>query len=64
MILHLLSLGGRSTEEGSSAENQVFSLFVQFLVYQEIFLFRPDGGGNPCDGIISQKMQDLYGLLA
>ena len=55
MILHLLSFGGGCAEQGSSAEDQVFSLTVQLLVYQKIFLFRPDGGGHSGDGLISKK---------
>ena len=40
MILHLLSFWCGSSQKCTSAENQVFSLFIEILVNQEVLLLR------------------------
>ena len=41
MIFQLLSLGCGCTEQGTSGEDQIFTLQVFISVYQEIFLLGP-----------------------
>ena len=44
MIIQFLSLRRHCTKQGSSGIYQVRSLIKQFLVDQEVFLFRPNTG--------------------
>ena len=46
MILQLLALRRFIAEQGTAAQQQILPLLVEFLVHQEIFLFRPHRGGD------------------
>ncbi len=61
VVLHFLSLGGRRSHEGAAGQQQVFSLFVEFLVDQEIFLLGTDCRIYVCHICVAQKVQDLDG---
>ncbi len=52
----------RSTEQRAAAEDQVFSLFVEIFVDQEIFLLRADGCVT-CDGHrVAEQIEDTKRL--
>ena len=44
MILQLLTLRRHCTEQSSAGEDQILTLIVGLLVYQEVFLLRSDAG--------------------
>ena len=58
MIFHLLALRRGGAQERAAAENQVFSLFVEILVDEEIFLLTAHGDVHPGDILISQKVEN------
>ena len=59
MVFHFLSFWSRSTNQGTSAENQVFSLIIEIFIYQEIFLFRTYGCIDVFDIRIAKKTKDF-----
>ena len=44
MVIHLLPLRCRGTEQGASGENNIFTLQCLGRIHQEIFLLCADGG--------------------
>ena len=44
MVIHLLALGRRSTKQGPSGKNNIFTLQCLGRIHQEIFLLCADGG--------------------
>ena len=47
MVLHLLPFGRLRPEQSAARIDQVFPFFPHGLVYQEVFLFRPNIGDDP-----------------
>ena len=60
MILHFLALWSRSADQGTAAEDQIPSFFIQVFVYKEILLLWPYGCGNMLEGFLSKKMKHIY----
>ena len=58
MIFHLLPLRSRSADQRASADQKVFSLQVQLLVNQEIFLFRTYRCAYMGNGCIAEQAED------
>ena len=63
VILHLLPLRCRSSDQGASAHQEILSLKVHILVDQEILLLGTNCGVNMCNLLISEKMKNLDRLL-
>ena len=63
VVFHFLSFWSRSTDQGTSAEDQVFPLIIEVFVYQEVFLFRTNGGIDMFYFCISEKAEDLDSLF-
>ena len=64
VVIHLLSLGGGSTEQGSSGENNIFTLQSLGRIYQEIFLLRANGRQYFGSFCIAEQADDTDRLLA
>ena len=63
MIFHFLSFRSRSTDQCTSAEDQVLSLIIKIFVYKEIFLFRTYGCVDVFDFCIAKKTKNLNSLF-
>ena len=63
MVLHLLPFGRRGAHEGAAGEEKILSLFVEFLVDQEVFLLGTYSRIYMVDIGISQKVQNLDGRI-
>ena len=57
MVIQLLSLGRHGSEQGTAGVNQVFSLQIFRLVYQEVLLLRSYGRGYSLRCGISKETQ-------
>ena len=64
MILQLLSLGCRCTEQGTACKYQILSLQVFLTVDQEIFLFRTNRGRHFGRSRVSKKLRYTQRLFA
>ena len=63
VIFHFLSFRSRSTDQCTSAEDQVLSLIVEVFVYKEIFLLRTYGCVDVFDFCIAKKTKNLNSLF-
>ena len=63
VIVHLLSLGRHSPKQGSSRIDQIFSLEIFFLIYQEILLLRAYIGNHTLGCGISKQADNSESLL-
>jgi len=59
MIFHFLTFGRHCAEQSSAGKDQIFSLLIQGFVNQEILLLRTDGGGNTCNILVPEQLQNL-----
>ena len=64
VILHLLSLGRRCAKKSAPCKHQVFSLQVEILVYEEIFLLRTHAGCDLGSLCVSKQFYDAQRLFA
>ena len=63
VIFHFLSFRSRSTDQCTSAEDQVLSLIVEVFVYKKIFLLRTYGCVDVFDFCIAKKTKNLNSLF-
>ena len=63
VVIHLLPLGGLSTEQRPAAENKVFPLFVHGLINEKVLLLRADAGTDTLDVLVAEQPQHPHGLL-
>ena len=62
VVIHLLPLGGLSTEQRPAAENKVFPLFVHGLINEKVLLLRADAGTDTLDVLVAEQPQRPHGL--
>ena len=64
MILQLLTLGGRGSEQGASGKDQVLPLQIALPIHQKILLLRPHAGHHLGGLLIAEETHDPQRLLA
>ena len=62
VILHFLPLGRKSSKQCPSRKDQVLSLFVGLLFYQEVFLLGSHRCGHSGHILLSYEVEYLCGL--
>ena len=63
MVFEFLSFGRVRSEKRSAAGREVESVFVNFLIDEEVFLFRADGGYNSFGFVISENSHNAQNLF-
>ena len=62
LVLQLLTLGGRRTEQGAPREHEVRSLLAQAAIDKEVLLLRSDVGEDTLSRLIAKPAQDAQSL--
>ena len=61
MVLHLLSLGRGTAQDGPAAVPDVKTVFCHGAVHEEILLFCPDGHVGPLDSPVAEELEETHG---